>query len=173
MVIWIIGLSGSGKTTIGRSLAKDLKAQYPNTIFLDGDIIRHIIGDNLGFTLEDRMQSGWRICRLCQHLDQEGMIVVCSVISLFDVHRTWNRNNYSKYFEVFLDVPIKELQNRDPKGLYQDFSNGKIINVAGLDLKFEKPTQSDFIIKNTEPLKSPQYWSEMLMSALKLKELIC
>lgn len=165
MVFWLIGLSGAGKTHIGKALASSLKHKQSNVIFLDGDIIRTIIGDNLGYDLEARKESGWRICRLCQYLDSQGMIVVCSVISLFKMHREWNRENYSSYFQVFVDVDTEELKSRDPKGLYSAFARGEVNHVAGLDLPFERPTDSDMIIRNSQPFQDPNKLAEDIIRA--------
>jgi adenylylsulfate kinase-like enzyme len=170
MIIWITGLSGAGKTTIGKALASKIKECHKNTLFLDGDIIRSIVGDNLGFDLKSRLESGWRICRLCKHLDDEKLIVVCSVISLFHEHQIWNRKHYSKYFEVFIDTPIQELKMRDPKGIYKAFDQGKTNNVAGLDLPFTKPINPDITIENTAPLKLPSYWAEVIYEKLQIFE---
>jgi adenylylsulfate kinase len=162
MVIWLIGLSGAGKTTIGRALADLWKKTHPNTVFLDGDIIRNIIGDNLGHSLEERRLSGWRICRLCEHLDKENINVVCSVISLFAEHREWNRENYSSYFEVYVKVPMTELYKRDQKGIYSGYAENKVTNVAGLDLPFAEPN-ADLIIENTEPFIAPQLQAKKIL----------
>ncbi len=166
MVIWLIGLSGAGKTTIGKALASHLKKTQKNTVFLDGDIIRHIVGDNLGHSLEERKLSGWRICRLCKHLDSEGLNVVCSVISLFAEHRNWNRENYSNYYEVYIKVALSELYKRDQKGIYSGFLEKKISNVAGLDLPFEEP-QADLIIENTEPFVDPDKQAQIILEHIK------
>ena len=166
MVIWLIGLSGAGKTTIGKALASSLKKTKKNTVFLDGDIIRHIIGDNLGHSLEERKLSGWRICRLCEHLDKEGLNVVCSVISLFAEHRDWNRENYSSYYEVYIKVALSELHKRDQKGIYSGFVEKRVSNVAGLDLPFEEP-QADLVIENSEPFIEPHMQAQRILESIK------
>lgn len=164
MVFWLIGLSGAGKTYIGKALTAKLKQDFSNVIFLDGDIIRQIIGDNLGYDLEARMESGWRICRLCQHLDAQGMIVVCSVISLFECHREWNRKTYSRYHQTFIDVDINELIERDSKGLYSGYEQGIIEHVAGMDLQFINPIDSNLVIKNNRPFSDPMKIADLILS---------
>ena len=113
MVIWIIGLAGAGKTTIGSQVYNLLKSRKPNVVFLDGEDVRTIVGDDLGHTIEDRKTNIWRICRLCHCLDKQGIDVVCSTLSNQHDAQEWNRKNYTQYFEVYLDVPMDVLVARD------------------------------------------------------------
>lgn len=148
MIVWIIGLAGAGKTVIGRELHGLWKQTDKATIFLDGDHVREIMGNDLGHTLEDRRANGWRICRLCQYLDQQGINVVCSILSLFPEQQAWNREQYSSYFEVFVEVPLEVLAARDQKGLYSGARAGAIKNVAGFDIPFTPPPHADMTVAN-------------------------
>ncbi len=149
MVIWIIGLAGAGKTTVGRAVFERLKARNPATVFLDGDHVRAIVGDT-GHSVAEREKNGWRICRLCHYLDRQGIDVVCCVLSLFHEQQAWNRENYSTYFEVFLDVPMEVLEARDQKGLYSGARAGTVCDVVGIDIPFEPPVRPDLVIPNGE-----------------------
>jgi adenylylsulfate kinase len=148
MVIWLIGLAGAGKTTVGRALYEQIKLRDPATVFLDGDHVREIMGDDLGHSLEQRRQNGLRITRLCRYLDRQGINVVCAILSLFEEQQRWNRKNYSDYFEVFIDVPMDVLVVRDQKGLYSGAKAGRIPNVAGVDIPFTRPANPDMIVRN-------------------------
>jgi len=138
-VIWITGLAGAGKTTLGRSVYARLYQQAPNTVYLDGDHIREVFGKQVGYTPEDRLAIALFRSRLCMMLSKQGIDVVCTTISLFKQCHTWNRAHIPCYFEVFLDVPMEILYERDTKGLYSQAQLGKIKNVVGVDMPFDKP----------------------------------
>ena len=148
MIIWIIGMSGAGKTVIGQQVHKEIIRSHPNTIFLDGDVFRLIMGDDLGHTVKDRKKNAGRFSRMCQFLDKQGFNVVCSILSIFPDSQKWNRENISDYFEVYLEVPFEELIRRDSKDLYQKALDGKISDVVGVDIEFKPPTSPDLILKN-------------------------
>jgi len=152
MVIWVIGLSGSGKTTLGRLICNLLKQEAPNTVLVDGDEIRGMFQHNNdnAYTIEERYKNAERICRLCAWLDRQGINVVCCILSLFEKSRQWNRQTYSKYFEVYIDVPMEVLKKRDIKGLYSRTSQGKAKNVAGVDISFAPPQKPDYVFDNSK-----------------------
>lgn len=147
-VYWITGLSGAGKTTIGRLLYERIKEKNPNTVFLDGDILRKVFGDDLGYTKEDRRKCAMRYSRLCAMLQEQGMNVVCCTISMFDSVREWNRQNILDYVEIYIEVPMDILKRRNQKNLYQDVQQGMTENVAGVDLAAELPKAPDIILSN-------------------------
>ena len=94
MVIWLIGLSAAGKTSVGRILAQRLKARHANLVFLDGDVLREVWGDRLGHDVAGRRANAHRISHLCRVLDAEGIHVVAAVLSLFPEWQRWNRENF-------------------------------------------------------------------------------
>ena len=148
MVIWITGLSGSGKSTIGREVWRRWRELAPNTVLVDGDEIRDALGldgDSYYYTLEGRREVAHRITGLCRWLDGQRINVVCCTISLFDEIHIRNRQELSDYFEVFIDVPIDVLKKRDKKNLY----DGSQTNVVGLDLPFAAPSSPHMTIDNT------------------------
>ena len=98
MVIWLIGLSGAGKTAIGKELSKRLKKMNHPVVFMDGDIFREIMGNDLGHTIEDRKKNADRICRFCECLNQQGIDIVFAILSIFHESRQWNRKNITGYF---------------------------------------------------------------------------
>ena len=116
MVIWLIGLAGVGKTSIGKALSAKLKESRSSTVFIDGDDVRQIMGGDLGYALEDRRKNGWRICRLCNYLDQQGIDVVCATLSQFHEQQSWNRRDESQEIE-HAEPPRSLLIRRHPKPL--------------------------------------------------------
>lgn len=151
MVIWIIGLSGSGKSTLANEiLLKANKTNNDKTILLDGDVIRNVFNNDLGYSKEDRFKNAQRICELGKFLESQGINVVTAILSLFPENREWNRKNLKNYYEVFIDTPMKDLVKRDTKGIYKKFEEGQIANVAGLDIPFAKPDKADLIIENNK-----------------------
>jgi len=153
-VFWITGLSGAGKTTVGASLWRRLRAAGRPAIFLDGDKLRSAIAEDLGHPIEDRRRSARRNGRLCQLLAEQGIDVVCATISMFHEAQRWNRAHIPGYFEIYLRVPIAEIERRDPKGIYALARNGKSENIVGIDILAEEPEAPDLVIDNHGSLKA-------------------
>ena len=148
MVVWLIGLSGSGKTTLANEIVASKNNESKNTLLLDGDVIREIFGNDLDYSMEGRLLNAQRICQLGKFLDEQGMNVICAILSIFPETREWNRDNVKDYYEVFIDVPIETLIERDSKGIYDKFNRGEISEVVGMDINFPKPDKADLVIKN-------------------------
>ena len=147
-VYWITGLSGAGKTTIGKLFYDYLKEQYPNTVFFDGDTLRKVFGDDLGYTEEERRKCAMRYARLCAMLEEQGMNVVCCTISMFDSVRQWNRKNIHNYREIYVRVSMDTLRARDQKGLYSGITSETEKDVAGIHFQVETPKNPDLILDN-------------------------
>ncbi len=147
-VYWITGLAGAGKTTIGKLLYDKMKEEYPNTVFLDGDMLRKVFGDDLGYTKEERRKCAMRYSRLCAMLQEQGMNVICCTISMFDSVREWNRKNISGYKEIYVKVSMDTLRIRNQKGLYSAMTDGKNEDVVGIHMKMEEPKHPDLILLN-------------------------
>jgi len=147
MVVWIIGLSGAGKTTLAKEIVKEV-SKSKSVVLLDGDVVRDIFANDLGHSLDDRLTNAQRICQLGKLLDDQGVHVVCAILSLFPETRAWNRENLKSYHEVYIDAPVCDLVSRDSKGIYSRYNKGEICDVAGMDLKFIPPESPDMIISN-------------------------
>lgn len=144
IVYWITGLSGSGKTTIGQALWRELEKSGDKVVFLDGDQMRPLIATELGYTDADRRICALRYGGLCKLLHDQGFTVICCTISMFHEVQRWNRENISGYVEIFLKVSRETLETRNQKELY----SGNAPDMMGRDLKAEFPKNPDIIIEN-------------------------
>ncbi len=152
MVVWLIGLSASGKTTLGNHLYNLWKPSAPNTALVDGDAIRSIFKHDKGvdpYSIEGRRENADRICDICAWLDSQDINVICCILSIFEESREWNRKMYSDYFEVYISVPMEILKKRETKKLYEQALNGKMKNVVGIDIPFIPPMHPDYIFDNS------------------------
>lgn len=143
---WITGLSGAGKTTIGSALFAKLKAENPATVILDGDVLKNILGPGLGYERAARLEKATRYAALCHELVLQGIDVVICTISMFDRVRDWNRQHNPRYIEIFLDVAMDILRQRDKNGLYsRTLVDGQVV---GLDHEAEFPKNPDLVFAN-------------------------
>ncbi len=154
MVVWIIGLSGAGKTTLANEVIAHVRRAQRNVVLIDGDMVREVFGNDLGHTMEDRRTNARRICQLGKLLDDQGINVVCAILSLFPESRSWNREHLKSYYEVFIDTPLQDLVQRDSKGIYRRFNSGEIRDVAGMDIEFTRPDSADLTINNINSRES-------------------
>jgi adenylylsulfate kinase-like enzyme len=122
-----------------------LRAAGRLAIFLDGDSLRTAISEDLGHRSEDRRRSAMRNARVCQLLSQQGTDVVCATISLFHEVQHWNRAHIPGYFEIYLRVPLAELERRDPKGIYTSGRSLKHASIVGVDVAAEEPKAPDLL----------------------------
>lgn len=162
-VYWITGLSGAGKTTIGKLFYEKLKKEYPNTVFLDGDILRQVFGDDLGYTREERIKCAMRYAKLCDMLQKQDLNVVCCTISMFDSIRDWNRENIENYREIYVKVSMETLMKRDQKGLYSGTGIEKHKEVAGVQFAIEEPKNPDLILENDGALTPEEQVIKLLL----------
>ena len=169
MVIWLIGLSKSGKTTIAKNLLKKLNKKKRKFIHIDGDVIRSVYNDKLGHSIKDREINAMRISKLCKFLSDQGVNIVASVLSNFPKWQKWNEINMKPYMQVYLKVNLKNLIKRDNKNFYRKALKGKIKNVVGIDIKFRKPISSSIVIDNNQNLKNVDEVVENILNKIKIK----
>lgn len=151
LVIWMVGLSGSGKSTIARALENELYHQGHLTALLDGDNLRTGINNNLGFSEEDRTENIRRAAEASKLLAQNGVITICSLISPTAKIREMARDIIGdKYFEVFINCPLEVCEQRDVKGLYAKARRGEIKSFTGIDSPFEAPATPDVELNTSE-----------------------
>ncbi len=141
MVIWIIGLSGSGKTFFSKKIYEKIKNKN-KTILIDGDEVRKYITYDLKHSLKDRRKNSLIISNLCKFLEMKGFLVICSILSIFIDHQKRNRKLYKNYFQIYIKSKLDILKKRNNKKIYSKR------NVVGKDIKFPEPFKSDLIIEN-------------------------
>ena len=148
--VWFTGLSGSGKSTVAVALEKALLHLGHATYRLDGDNVRHGLCANLGFSPEDRDENIRRIGEVAKLFADAGLICLNSFVSPHQSARDKVRQLHADaglaFFEVFVDVPLKVAEQRDPKGLYRKARAGEIKNFTGLDAPFEPPTHPQLVL---------------------------
>ena len=150
MVLWIIGLSGVGKTTLANLVVERIRESLNNVVLLDGDVIRALFPSDVDYTLAGRRRNAERLSNLSRFLSQEGIHVVAAVLSIFPDLQDWNRRELAGYTEIYLKASLSTLVHRDIKNLYGPAQRGEISNVVGIDIAFPEPVQPDLIIDNEE-----------------------
>jgi bifunctional enzyme CysN/CysC len=156
-VVWLTGLSGSGKSSIANMVEKKLHAAGRHTYTLDGDNVRHGLNKDLGFTAADRVENIRRIAEVAKLMVDAGLIVITAFISPFRAERQMARSlmKEGEFNEVFVDTPLPLAEARDPKGLYKKARRGELKNFTGIDSPYEVPEEPEMRI-DTAALSAEQ-----------------
>ncbi|UOA16520.1 sulfate adenylyltransferase subunit CysN [Sulfitobacter dubius] len=151
-VLWLTGLSGSGKSTIANMVEKQLARMNRHTFLLDGDNVRHGLNKDLGFTEADRVENIRRIGEVAKLMTDAGLIVITAFISPFRSERDMVRSimQPGEFIEVFVDTPLEVAEQRDVKGLYAKARAGELKNFTGIDSPYEHPEAPELRIDTTE-----------------------
>ena len=165
-VIWITGLSGSGKTSIAKLIIKDVEKLIGPTLLLHGDQIRSLFKLK-SYKKEERFKVAMIYSKLCKLITNQNINVIFTVVGLFHKLHRYNRLNHKNYIEIFIKYNIKKIIKNKKKFFYINKSK----NVWGVDIKPEFPKSSDIVIKNNfnKPLKE---LSKELIKKLSFKNLI-
>ena len=154
-VLWLYGMSGSGKSTIATEVDRLLSAAGRFTVVLDGDNLRSGLNSDLGFTDEARNENVRRTAEVAKLFSQQGVITLISVITPLRKFRQLAREIVGDDFnEIYIKADYETCAQRDPKGLYAKVAEGKVANFTGKDSGFEEPDQAELIL-NTQTL-SPE-----------------
>ena len=151
-MLWLTGLSGSGKSTIGRQLERALFEAGCQTMLLDGDQLRHGISGDLGFDDAARRENIRRASEVARLFYEQGSIVICTFVSPFAQDRNRARQviGGDAFFEVFVDCDIDECRRRDPKGLYAKADRGEIPNFTGVSSAYEPPAKPEITLRTSD-----------------------
>lgn len=168
MIIWITGLSGSGKTKFSQYLIKHFSSNLKKkTIHLDGDNFRSIFND-LGYTLKDRLKNAERVSKLVNFLNKTlDVVIVVSILSISNKWLNWNKKNNKNYFQIFLDVPINILKKRNIRNVY---SNKK--DVVGIGINYKKPSKNYFVFNNNFKKQFLNITIKKILSDKKIKKIL-
>ncbi|KAL8528828.1 hypothetical protein ACS0TY_006327 [Phlomoides rotata] len=171
-VIWITGLSGSGKSTVACALSRALHARGKLTYILDGDNCRHGLNRDLSFKAEDRSENIRRIGEVAKLFADAGVICIASLISPYRKERDACRNLLPEgdFIEVYMDVPLQVCETRDCKGLYKLARAGKIKGFTGVDDPYEPPLNSEIVLQQRdENCDAPSVMAEKVVAFLEKK----
>ena len=155
-VVWLTGLSGSGKSTIADAAVRKLHAMGIHTYVLDGDNVRTGLNKDLGFTPEDRAENVRRVAEVSKLMRDSGVVVFVALVSPYRSDRETAASLFveSEFVEVFVDTPVDICSERDPKGLYAKAAAGKLPNMTGVGQIYEPPVSPDLILRGTGDLEA-------------------
>jgi adenylylsulfate kinase len=172
MVLWLTGLSGSGKSTIAQQLEKELLIKRYLAKVLDGDNIRSGINNNLGFSMEDRDENIRRIAEIAKLFVDTGIITICSFISPTVEIRAFAKEiiGNDDFLEIYINTPLEVCEKRDVKGLYKKARTGALKNFTGVDSPYEPPIAPDLEIKTIE--NSIEESTDILLDFISQKMLL-
>jgi bifunctional enzyme CysN/CysC len=171
-VLWLTGLSGSGKSTIANILEQKLHQQGIRTYLLDGDNVRHGLNKDLGFTEADRVENIRRITEVAHLMVDAGLVVITAFISPFRAERNSARARFEdgEFVEIFVNTPLEVAEQRDPKGLYKKARRGEIPNFTGINSPYEAPENADFEVE-TSVLSAEHSAEQLLQQVIRDLEL--
>ncbi len=172
-VVWLTGLSGSGKSTIANALERMLLDRGCHTMLLDGDNVRHGLNRDLGFTEPDRIENIRRIGEVVKLMTEAGLIVITAFISPYRSDRAMVRRMFGAgmFYEVHVATPLEVCEQRDPKGLYRQARSGLIPNFTGVSAPYEEPQQPELVLttENAQAAAAAQTIINLLHRAGKLR----
>jgi bifunctional enzyme CysN/CysC len=164
-VIWLTGLSGSGKSTIANSLEKRLFSQGIHGYVLDGDNMRLGLNKDLGFTRGDRAENVRRVSEVAHAFFDAGLVVIVALVSPYSEDRAQARALFADgdFVEVWVKTPAETCAERDPKGLYRKAASGELPNLSGVGQEYEEPNDAEVVLDGTVDVEEN---IEILLGAL-------
>lgn len=147
-LIWLTGLSGSGKSTIAHTVEEMLYQRGCRTFVFDGDNVRHGLCSDLGFSIEHRVENIRRVGEMSRLFLEAGIISLTAFISPFRKDRDFVRNivGRDRFIEVYCNCPVEVCEKRDVKGLYKRAKAGEIKDFTGISSPYEAPESPDLVL---------------------------
>ena len=151
-VVWLTGLSGSGKTTIARELERQLVHARTLAYVLDGDVLRSGLSRDLGYSLADRAENLRRAAEVGAILADAAVVAIAAFISPGRQERLAARSQIGsdRFLEVFIDTPLEVCEARDAKGLYRRAREGQLSNFTGISSPYEAPEAADLVLATVD-----------------------
>lgn len=157
-VVWLTGLSGSGKSTIARNLEVLLFQAGIRTLILDGDNTRMSINSDLDFSINGRKENIRRVAEIAKLLNDAGVVVITAFISPFTEDRETAKKIIGEdcFVEVFVDTSLELCMERDAKGLYKKALDGELLDFTGISSPYEIPQKPQLTLTTNKdsPLDS-------------------
>ena len=171
-VLWFTGLPGAGKSTLAQAVERRLFEAGCQTMLLDGDQVRHGLCGDLGFEPEDRQENIRRVGEVASLFFRQGCLVLCTFVSPFRDDRARARALVpeGRFVEVFVDTPLEECQQRDPKGLYARAREGEIAHMTGVSSPYEAPEDPELRVTTTD--RTPDEAADAIVTALAARGLL-
>jgi len=167
-VLWLTGLSGSGKSTVANFLEQILHKRGLKTYILDGDNVRQGLSKDLDFTEAGRTENIRRVTEVAKLMVDAGIVVITAFISPFTNERQIARNNFQddEFIEIYISTPLEIAEKRDKKGLYKRARRGELLDFTGIDSPYEVPLKAEYTIDTSN--RTSQELALELANNLKL-----
>ncbi len=173
-VLWFTGLSGSGKSTVADLVVPELRERGVKIEVLDGDVVRTNLSKGLGFSKEGRDTNILRVGFVANLLARNGLAACCACISPYteirDTVRRQVEGDGGTFIEIFMDAPLDDCIQRDPKGLYKKALAGEIKQFTGIDDPYEPPENPEIVLKTHDA--PPEESARQVLEYLEKESLI-
>jgi len=171
-LVWLTGLPGSGKSTVAQFVDAKLSESGFQTVILDGDILRHGLCQDLGFSISDRNENVRRVGEVAKLFLEQGFVVLVALVSPVRQMRDQVRRSFSgaDFVEVHCKCPLEICRERDPKGLYAKADSGKIAEFTGVSSPYEEPASPELILFTSEETveESVSRLSHLIVNIVKI-----
>ena len=169
-VVWVTGMSGAGKTTVCRAMEGLLRPRLPALVRLDGDVLREVMGEDLGYSEPERCEQIGRMQRLAKSLAVQGHVVLVAALYANPELLAWNRQHLPGYFEVYVRASMDLLRGRDRRGLYREPGGGTPPQVVGMDIPWHEPQAPDLVLEADREAPVAEMAEQVIES---VPELVC
>jgi len=168
MIVWFSGVSGAGKSTIGRFFFKKFKKKFSNSIYIDGDEFRELMNNDLGHDIKSRNLNALRLTRFVKFISNQKINIIVAANLTSPKYRKWCKINLKNYYDIFIEAKLENLIKRDYKNLYKLALSKKIKNVVGVDIPFNRPNGCYMYVSNVKTKNEFLKKTDLILKKLKL-----